>query len=199
MTEFNPKIRYSIYIGIFIAVTVASVFFLIRYSYKVSELSSYGYVGSFLVGFVAGSSLPLPLSYLLIIFTLGGIPGLHPALVGLSGGVGAGLGGTMIYFVGRSGHHLFRGSRRYSLDDLATGSLFSRFVGWAKKRGSVLVFVMSAMLNPVFAPMAITMGALRFRWFKFLLMCVAGNVLKAMVISYAGYLGLGTLLRWLGA
>jgi membrane protein DedA with SNARE-associated domain len=46
--------------------------------------------------------------------------------------------------------------------------------------------------------MAIAMGALRFRAMKFFVMCVAGNIVKAMVISYAGYLGVGTLLRWLG-
>ena len=46
--------------------------------------------------------------------------------------------------------------------------------------------------------MAIAMGALRFRLLQFMLMCVAGNLLKAMIISYAGYLGVGTLLRLLG-
>lgn len=66
------------------------------------------------------------------------------------------------------------------------------------KRGSIVVFVMSAMLNPAFAPMALAMGAIRFRPIKFFLLCVAGNVVKSLVIAYAGYLGLGTLLRWLG-
>lgn len=60
------------------------------------------------------------------------------------------------------------------------------------------MFVMSAILNPVFAPMAIAMGALRFRLFKFFIMCVAGNTLKALIIAYAGYFGVGSLLRWLG-
>jgi hypothetical protein len=36
---------------------------------------------------------------------------------------------------------------------------------------------MSASLNPVFAPMAIAMGALRFRLAQLLLMYVAGNML----------------------
>ena len=58
---------------------------------------------------------------------------------------------------------------------------------------------MSALLNPAFAPMAIAMGALRFRLIKFFAMCVAGNLVKAMVISYAGYLGVGSLIRWLGS
>jgi membrane protein YqaA with SNARE-associated domain len=194
----SAKVRYTIYTAIFVAITLISVFLLIRFSKEISELQNYGYVGAGLIGFVAGSSLPLPLSYLLILFTLGGIPGLHPALVGLAGGVGAGLGGTLVYLVGRGGGRLFPGIRRYTLDDASPDSLTLRFIGWAKKRGSMVVFVMSAMLNPVFAPMAMAMGALRFRLIKFMLMCILGNIFKAMVISYAGYLGLGTLLRWLG-
>jgi len=57
---------------------------------------------------------------------------------------------------------------------------------------------MSAMLNPVFAPMAIALGAMKFRASKFFIMCVAGNMVKALVVAYAGYLGVGSLLRWLG-
>jgi membrane protein YqaA with SNARE-associated domain len=197
VSQIGVKVRYSIYTIFFIAVTVASVFLLIRYSREIAELENYGYLGAFLVGFIAGSSLPLPLSYLLIIFTLGGIPGLHPWLVGLAGGVGAGLGGTMVYLVGRGGRHLFPGTREYSLDEVASEGLMSRFIGWSKRRGSMVVFVMSATLNPVFGPMAIAMGAMRLRLIKFMAMCILGNILKAMVISYAGFLGLGTLLRWL--
>jgi membrane protein YqaA with SNARE-associated domain len=195
--DIGSKVRFSLFTVIFIGITVASVFLLIRFSDEISRLQNYGYLGAFVVGFVAGSSLPLPLSYLLILFTLGGIPGLHPALVGLAGGVGAGLGGTLVYLVGRTGRHLFGGTNEYSYDDMATSGLMSRFMRWSRKRGSMVVFVMSATLNPVFGPMAMAMGAMRLRLIKFMLMCILGNILKAMVISYAGFLGLGTLLRWL--
>ena len=63
-----------------------------------------------------------------------------------------------------------------------------------QKKGSIVVFVMSAMLNPVFAPMALALGALHFSRMKFLLLCVAGNVVKAAVVAYIGYIGLGTML-----
>jgi membrane protein DedA with SNARE-associated domain len=129
-------------------------------------------------------------------FTFGGI--LNPAYVGLASGVGAGLGGTLVFLLGRGGRRFLPGLRHYSVDEEASDKLTFRFIDWAQRRGSIVVFIMSAMLNPVFAPMAIAMGALRFRVFKFVIMCVAGNLLKAMVISYAGYLGVGTLLRWIG-
>jgi membrane protein YqaA with SNARE-associated domain len=198
VTEISSKTRYVLISSIFLATTVISVVFIILYWKEIAILQNYGYLGAFVIAFIAGSSIPTPISYLLLTFTFGGIPGLHPALVGLASGVGAGTGGTLVYLLGRSGRSFFPSLRHYSVDEQASNRLSAKFVSWAHKRGSVVVFLMSAMLNPVFAPMAIAMGALRFRLFKFFIMCVAGNLVKAMLISYAGYIGVGTLLRWLG-
>jgi membrane protein YqaA with SNARE-associated domain len=195
LAEISSRTRYIVYSGIFLATTAISIFLLIHYWQEISALKHYGYLGMFVIAFVAGSSVPLPVSYLLLVFTLGGIPGLHPALVGLAGGLGAGTGGTLIYLVGRGGRRFLPGMRHFSIDEEASNRLAARFGNWAHRRGSVVVFLMSAMLNPLFAPMAMAMGALRFRMVKFFIMCVAGNTLKATVVAYLGYLGLGSLLR----
>jgi membrane protein DedA with SNARE-associated domain len=196
VTEIKARTRYILFSSIFLATTAISIFLVIRYWKEIAELENYGYLGAFVISFVAGSSIPTPISYLLLTFTFGGI--LNPALVGLASGVGAGMGGTLVFLLGRGGRRFFPSLRHYSVDEEASNKLAARFVNWAQRRGSVVVFVMSAMLNPAFAPMAIAMGALRFRAIKFFALCVAGNLVKAMVISYAGYLGVGTLLRWLG-
>jgi membrane protein YqaA with SNARE-associated domain len=158
-------------------------------------MQAWGFLGIFVIGFIAGSSVPVPISYMLMTFTLGGI--INPALVGVAGGLGAGIGGTLVYLLGRGGRRFFADFKAYSVDQEASNKLTSKFVDWAQKRGSIVVFVMSAMFNPVFAPMAIAMGAMRFRLAKFFLMCVAGNIVKALVVSFAGYFGLGSILRWI--
>jgi membrane protein YqaA with SNARE-associated domain len=196
VTEISARTKYILFTGIFLATTVISVFLVIRYWQTIAELRSYGYLGAFVIAFIAGSSIPTPISYLLLTFTFGGI--LNPAVVGVCSGVGAGAGGTLVYLLGRGGRRFFPGLRHYDVDEEASNKLTARFVGWAQKRGSVVVFLMSAMLNPVFAPMAIAMGALRFRLVTFFIMCVAGNLVKAMIISYAGYFGVGALLRIFG-
>jgi membrane protein YqaA with SNARE-associated domain len=193
--EISARTRYILFSAIFIATTVISIILVIRYWQYVLEMQRFGYIGIFVIGFVAGISVPVPISYLLMAFTLGGI--LNPVIVGVSGGLGAGIGGTMVYLLGRGGRQFFPNIKAYSVDQEASNKLTVKFVNWAQRRGSIVVFVMSAMFNPVFAPMAIAMGALRFRLIKFFLMCVAGNVVKGLVISVAGYLGLGTLLRWI--
>ncbi len=199
VTEISARTRYILLTSLFLATTVLSILFIIRYWKEIAALQQYGYLGAFIIAFIAGSSIPTPISYMLLTFTFGGIPGMNPALVGLASGMGAGIGGTMVYLLGRGGRGCFPGLRHYSVDQQASHSLMNRFANLAQRRGSVVVFVMSAMLNPAFAPMAIAMGALRFRLTKFFLMCVAGNLVKAMVISYAGWLGVGSLFRWLGA
>jgi membrane protein DedA with SNARE-associated domain len=203
VTEISDRTKYILFSSIFIATTVISVILAIRYWHFIAEMQNYGYLGIFLIAFIAGSSVPSPLSYLILLFTFGGIPvksfgAFHPAVAGLAGGLGAGLGGTLVYLLGRGGRRLLPSIKAFSVDQKASDKLSVKFVNWAQRRGSVVVFIMSAMLNPVFAPMAIAMGALRFRLFKFFLMCSAGNTLKALIVSYAGYFGLGTILRWLG-
>jgi membrane protein DedA with SNARE-associated domain len=160
-------------------------------------------LGIFVIAFVAGSSIPTPVSYLITAFSFSGIHSSygiwHPVFVGLSGGFGAGIGGTLVYLFGRGGRrYLFTGIGNNPVDLTASKSLANRFVDMAQRRGSVVVFLMSAMLNPAFAPMAIAMGALRFRMVKFFFLCLAGNLLKAMVTAFLGYVGIGTLLEWLG-
>jgi membrane protein DedA with SNARE-associated domain len=198
VADISARTRYIILSVIFLATTAVSIWAIVLYWKEIAQIQQYGYLGAFVIAFIAGSSIPSPVSYLILIFTLGGIPGLHPAIVGAAGGVGAGLGGTLVFLLGRGGRSFFPGLRHYSLDEAASNRMALRFLNWAQNRGSVVVFVMSAMLNPAFAPMAIAMGALRFRLIKFMAMCIAGNLVKALVISYAGYLGVGALFRLLG-
>jgi membrane protein DedA with SNARE-associated domain len=199
VAEISARTQYIVYSAIFLATTVISIVLVIRYWNEIARLQSYGYLGAFIIAFIAGSSVPTPVSYIGLTFLFGGL--LNPAIVGFVSGTGAAIGGTLVFLLGRSGHRLFPGLNYYSIDEQVSNKVASRFVRWAHRKGSIVVFLMSAMVNPAFAPMAIAMGAMRFRLIKFFIMCLAGNLVKAMVISYVGYIGIGTLLHllhWLG-
>jgi membrane protein DedA with SNARE-associated domain len=60
------------------------------------------------------------------------------------------------------------------------------------------VFLMSVMLNPIFFPLALAIGASRYQLWKFFTMCWAGNTVKSITIAYLGYFGLGSILRAIG-
>ena len=190
------------------AAVIAVCFVIVYYWQEISRFQSYGYLGLFIVGLLSGFALPVPVPYMVITFILGGV--LHPALVGAACGLGLGIGGTILYLTGRGGRKFFPMSRFFALatnpSSDAPPSLISRLLkrvripqimNIARRRGSLVVFLMSAAINPFFAPMAIGMGTLRFRTWKFFLMCWAGQTVKSMAIAYCGYLGLGTFLRWL--
>lgn len=173
--------------GLAIVITLLFSIVVVYYWDYIAQLQSYGYLGIFLISFLAGSIMVLPIPYVVVVFTMGGV--LNPAWVGVASGLGASIGAMTIYLAGYGGHSLFRNSN---------DAIYSRLVDWTRRRGSVAVFIMSAVFNPLFIPMTIAMGMLRFRLWKFFLLCWAGNTVKSLAIAYAGYLGLRSLLRLFG-
>lgn len=204
------RIFGSLYIGGIAAACLAIVFF---WGEIITRFQHYGYLGLFMIGLVTGFSLPLPVPYMVVAFILGGV--MHPALVGASTGLGLGIGGTLLYLTGRGGSKFFPMSGVFGLVNARNSSgkepprSIARLLRWAqvprlivlaRRKGALIVFLMSAAINPFFTPMAISMGTFpfrRIRLWKFFLMCWAGQTVKCMGIAYAGYLGLGTILRWL--
>ncbi|HSW59129.1 MAG TPA: hypothetical protein VLH15_12040, partial [Dehalococcoidales bacterium] len=99
-------------------------------------MQHYGYLGAFIVAFIAGSSIPTPISYMALTFVLGSR--LEPHLVALVAGSGAGIGGTLVFLLGRGGRRLFPGLINYSLDQQASNRISPRFLRWAQTRGSLV-------------------------------------------------------------
>jgi membrane protein DedA with SNARE-associated domain len=58
--------------------------------------------------------------------------------------------------------------------------------------------VLSATINPLFYPAALAAGALRFKLWKFTVICLAGKIIKGMAVAFAGYYGLRQVLHWFG-
>jgi len=188
--------------GLFLVLTLISCVALIYYWEEIEYLRSYGYPFVFLIGFIGAFSLPNPFPYVIVVFTMGSV--LNPALVGTAAGLGAGIGGTLFYLLGHGGYRFLPKISLLSpaANDAPSSRLSrwtSRILDWAQRRGLIAVFITSIVLIPgLFTPIAIAMGTLRFRLWKFFLTCWVGNTVKSLVIAYCGYFGLGVLLRWLG-
>jgi membrane protein YqaA with SNARE-associated domain len=179
--------------------TVIVCMAVVYYWEYLERFRNWGYLSALIFGFVAGSSLPVPLPYLVVTFSLGGI--LNPLLVGLASGLGAGIGGTLVYLFGSSGSHLLNGifnPHPFEEESSKGQRLYQRLTRLTNCRGPLIIFLMSTILNPVFAPMAITAGVLHFGFRRFLFWCVLGNVVKSIAIAYCGYFGLAFVLRWIG-
>ncbi len=183
----KPSRKGYIVGGLALATTILACFAVVYYWEYVIRLAHYGYAGVFVISVLAGGTVFVPVPGLLVVFTLGSI--LKPAVVGALAGFGEAIGSMGIYFTGYGGRHVFQNTNH---------GLYARLSGWLKRHGALAVFVNSAIFNPFFYPFTAIAGMLRYGSIKFFLLCWAGKTVKGMIVAYAGYLGLRSILRWLG-
>jgi len=169
---------------------------------KIEAVSRYGLLGVLVITFVACSPVSataIPIPYILLVFTLPGLLAsrwglLGPVWVGLAAAIGATIGETLTFMIGYGGWHI---SQR--LASRINAGVYQKAETWVKKHGAWAVFVVTAVPNPVYLPMTIAVGTLKFsppRWFA---STFAGNLVKDLCIAFGGYFGVSLLLRWLGA
>lgn len=160
-----------------IAITAA----ILVFRKQLADLSSYGYVGVFLISLLGNATVVFPVPSLAVVFAGGGV--LNPILVALIAGVAEPLGELTGYLAGFGGSAVIEDSER-----------FDRVKPWIERRGFLTIFVLSAIPNPLFDLAGIAAGMARFPVTKFLVACWLGKTLKALVIAYLGKLSIG----WFG-
>ena len=158
----------------------------------VRAFEGYGYTGVFLISILGGATIIVPVPMLAVVFALGGVMK-YPFAVGMAAGLGETIGALVIYMTGYGGAVPLFSSRSGKIQ-----TVYLRLIGWMERRGSLTLFVLSAMLNPFFYPAALAAGALRFGIRKYFLICWGGKTIKGLTVAYAGYLGLRGLMRMLG-
>jgi membrane protein YqaA with SNARE-associated domain len=169
------------------AIVLALITLAVIYRDKVEELQGCGYFGIFALSILTGGTVIVPIPGLPAVFAMGGI--LKPYYVGLAAGLGEGVGVLTTYMAGRGGHQALE-TRFYST--------YSKMEGWMKRKGALFLFLSSSVLNPFFAFVGATAGAMHFPLWKFFLICCAGKTVKGTWVAYLGSWGLPTILRWLG-
>ncbi len=155
-------------------------------------LEGYGYLGAFLISILGGATIIIPVPMLAVIFALGGVMK-YPMLVGAAAGLGETVGALSIYMTGYGG-----GVALYNSKHSKIQAAYSRLMGLMERRGSLTLFILSAVLNPFFYPAALAAGALRFGVQRYFFICWAGKTIKGLTVAYAGYWGLRGLLGMLG-
>lgn len=159
-----------------IAVIVGVFYFYSQFPGRIDELKKYGYLGAFIVSIVLNATLILPVSNMAVLMALGAtMP--SPILVGLVGGFGAAIGETTGYIAGRSGRGL-----------VAKRRIYSRVEGWLRRWGWLTIFVLSGI--PLFFDLVgIAAGALRFPFWRFILLCFLGRAISYILMVWLASLG----------
>ena len=187
MTVSRRKTPAYVLGGLSVVLTVALCLAVIFYWQEFVKFSKYGYVGVFIISFLAGVTVLVPVPSVFIVFTLGAV--LNPILVGLIAGCGETIGSMVVYLTGLSSARAF-----HALDN----GVMEKFRAWIKSRGALSVFAMSAIFNPLFYPFTAIAGMMHYGWWRFLLLCLAGKSLKNILVAVAGFYGLKFIMDLFG-
>jgi membrane protein YqaA with SNARE-associated domain len=171
-----------------IAIIITTVFFPDVWH----SLDMYGYLGAFLISIFGGATIIIPVPMTPIVAGLGAVMA-FPALVGLAAGAGETIGALTIYATGSGGGN--------ALQDHSHGRLH-KWYGWLanamQKRGWLVLFLVSAVLSPVFYPTALTAGASKYDLKRFVAVVFGGKVIKCMMVAYLGHYGIEAILHLFG-
>ena len=170
----RPFLSRELYLRILVILIVLGVtasIFIFRD--RVSNLAGYGYLGAFLISLLSSATIILPIPGLALIFALGAA--YDPFLVGLAAGAGSTLGEITGYMAGYSGQIVLKNNKTYL-----------RMERWMKRRGSIVIFVLAFVPNPLFDLAGAAAGALRYPIWKFLLVCFLGKTPKSILVAFAG-------------
>ena len=173
-----------------VVITLLMAIAVVYYWEVVRALEGYGYLGAFGISILGGATIIVPVPMLAVVFALGGV--LTPYWVGVASGLGETIGALIIYITGHGAGSAFMSSNG------KLQSAYLRMMGLMERRGSLTLFLLSAVLNPFFYPAALAAGALRFGVKKYFIICWAGKTIKGLTVAYAGFWGLRGLLKMMG-
>ncbi len=208
MTTKDTLIKRYLAISLLALTVIASVVIsvlLIQHWEYVAMLEKQGLIGLFIIAVLAGSPIPVPTPNIILTFTMGSI--FNPLLVALVSSFGNAVGNALIYLTGRGGLAFFRNLGINKKPDDAEPSRMEKFfnkVGmvklreFARKHVLTAVFILGMYPNPLLMTIVMGMGANRYNFWKFFLVCWAGKMVESSILSYLGYFGLRSLLRYFG-
>jgi membrane protein YqaA with SNARE-associated domain len=208
-SEKTLKLRRYLAISLLAATIILSVagsVLLIQHWEYITQLENQGMLGLFLISIFAGSPIPIPSPSMILTFTMGSI--FNPALVALVSGFGNSIGQVLVYLTGRGGTVFFKnlgftpkkgGDNENSWwNRLGRKIRFPKMQEFARRQALLAVFVLGMYPNPILMPIIMSMGAARYNFWKFYIVCWAGKTAEALILSYLGYFGLRSLLHIFG-
>ena len=138
-----------------------------------SSLGEYGYLGVFGLALAGNATVIVPAPVFVTAFAAGRT--LNPWLVGLLSGLGAAIGESTGYIVGRAGRGALHQNQR-----------LQRITQNVEKYGPWAVLFFAAIPNPVMDIAGMAAGMLRMPFWKYLLACAVGKTIRFTLLALIG-------------
>ena len=180
--RFVWRLEYTLLLGVALLLTLFAIAFF-YFSADISNLKSYGYAGLFLINLVGAASilLPSPASASVVgggalLADFLGVPAF--IWVGLVAGLAEALGEFSGYAAGYGGRLIVENSPQYD-----------RVSRWMERNGTMTMFLMATIPNPLFDIAGLAAGAVRMPMGRFFVAVLAGKVVKDIWMGALGAVG----------
>ena len=181
----ESSLRLLILVGVL--AIVASVFFL----RDLLDFRHAGYPAIGALSFIASAGLVIPVPGMASVCVGGPLlspgPPLSPLFVALVAGTTGTVGELTGYALGYSGRSVVNRSR-----------LYLRIEHWMRRRGWLVMFLLSVLPNPIFDLAGVAAGALRFPVWGFLGIIWVGTFIKFLAVAYACAYSVESIMRFFG-
>ena len=163
---------------IFAVAVMVAVFY---FSNDIARLSMYGYAGVFLISLLSNATILFPAPGWAVVIAMS--TQLEPLLLGIVAGIGSSIGELTGYLAGAGARTLLNNNIKETKD----------VENMVRKYGMGAIFVLALFPNPLFDIAGIISGGLKIPWWRFLVACTLGRVLKYVLLAFAGELALERL------
>jgi membrane protein YqaA with SNARE-associated domain len=165
----------------FVLVIVLLVYFLRDHL----DLTDVGYPAIALLSLFASAGLVVPVPGMAAVCAGGWL--LNPWLVALVAGSTGTVGELTGYVLGFSGRGVVN-----------RGRLYMRMENWMRRRGWLVIFLLSVLPNPVFDLAGISAGVLHYPIWRFLGLVWVGTFMKFLIVSYACAYSVESIIKLFG-
>ena len=165
----------------FVLVIVLLVYFLRDHL----DLTDVGYPAIALLSLFASAGLVVPVPGMAAVCAGGWL--LNPWLVALVAGSTGTVGELTGYVLGFSGRGVVN-----------RGRLYMRMENWMRRRGWLVIFLLSVLPNPVFDLAGISAGVLHYPIWRFLGLVWVGTFMKFLIVSYACAYSVDSIIKLFG-
>ncbi|MFH0737631.1 MAG: VTT domain-containing protein [Candidatus Micrarchaeota archaeon] len=152
---------------------------VIYFSSDIASLGAYGYAGAFAIALLCNATIIFPAPGWAIVVALSGT--LDPVLLGIVAGIGSAIG-ELTGFLAGDGVRDILGGRIKEM---------KRIEGLVEKYGDAGVFFLAFIPNPLFDVAGIAAGSLKIPWWRYLIACAGGRVLRYVLLALIGAFTLG--------
>ena len=136
----------------------------------IKKYQEYGYLGIFILSILGNATLILPVPSFAVV--IGAANTLNPWLVGFVAGFGSAIGEMTGYLAGYGGSAIIENT-----------DIYRKMVGFIRRWGAWVIFVLALAPNPIFDIGGIVAGALKMPWWKFLGAATAGKSIRLIIFA----------------